>query len=66
MALNVKQKETKELAVAILESQGKDYDAEMTAWHNKVISDNQKVILESLKKAAKDRNNKQSGGQQNG
>ena len=63
MALNTKQKEIKELAVAILESQGKDYDTEMTTWHNQVISENQKVILESLKKAVKDRNTKQSGGQ---
>ncbi|MFD1902548.1 hypothetical protein [Enterococcus termitis] len=65
MGLTTKQRETKELAIAILESLGKDYEAEMTAWHNQIISENQKIILNSLR-ASKEKNNKPQGGNNNG
>jgi hypothetical protein len=49
MVLNAKQRETKELAVAILTATGTSYDDALDKWHNEVIAENQKLILKSLK-----------------
>ena len=53
MALSVEQRKTKEVAMAVLEANGQDYDTALDQFHQKIISENQELILKSLKKQAK-------------
>ncbi|HFU5895136.1 hypothetical protein [Enterococcus sp. AZ152] len=62
MALSVEQRKTKEVAMAILETNGQDYDTALDQFHQKIISENQELILKSLKRQA----NQIQKGQYNG
>lgn len=64
MALSVEQRKTKEVAMAVLEAKGQDYDTALDQFHQKIISENQELILKSLKKQAN--NNQFQKGQYNG
>ena len=64
MALSVEQRKTKEVAMAVLESNGQDYDTALDKFNQKIISENQELILKSLKKQAN--NNQFQKGQYNG
>lgn len=64
MALFVEQRKTKEVAMAVLEANGQDYDTALDQFHQKIISENQELILKSLKKQAN--NNQIQKGQYNG
>lgn len=77
MALTVKQKERRDLAAALLEADGKQYDTALDEFHQEIIENGQKRILEGLKKltstakeekkqenaAADRRNNPNNGGE---
>lgn len=64
MALSVEQRKTKEVAMAVLEANSQDYDTALDQFHQKIISENQELILKSLKKQAN--NNQFQKGQYNG
>ncbi|MBC9720730.1 MAG: hypothetical protein H9W82_04960 [Lactobacillus sp.] len=64
MALSAEQRKTKEVAMAILEANGQDYDTALNQFHQKIISENQELILKSLKRQAN--NNQFQKGQYNG
>lgn len=64
MALSVEQRKTKEVAMAVLEANGQDHDTALDQFHQKIISENQELILKSLKKQAN--NNQFQKGQYNG
>ncbi|EMF0114772.1 hypothetical protein ACH0DO_002626 [Enterococcus hirae] len=49
MALNADQRKTKDIAMAVLEATGKDYDTALDEFHQGIISNNQDLILKSLK-----------------
>ncbi|EME8134968.1 hypothetical protein G9L30_002718 [Enterococcus hirae] len=50
--------------MAVLEANGQDYDTALDQFHQKIISENQELILKSLKKQAN--NNQFQKGQYNG
>ncbi len=49
MALNAKQRETRELAITVLQTLEKDYDEELDKFHQEIIEKNQALIIQSLK-----------------
>ncbi|WP_137665484.1 hypothetical protein [Enterococcus hulanensis] len=49
MALNAQQKETKTLAMTVLEASGKDYDQALDEFHQEIISKNNQTILKALR-----------------
>lgn len=64
MALSAEQRKTKEVAMAILEANSQDYDTALDQFHQKIISENQELILKSLKRQSN--NNQFQKGQYNG
>lgn len=64
MVLNAQQRETKALATAILEANGKDYDQALDEFHQEIISTNRPTIikgLHALKTGNKKDGNKERG-----
>lgn len=51
MALSAEQRKTKEIAKAILEANGQEYDKALDRFHQEIISENQELILNSLKQS---------------
>ncbi|EOS7919059.1 hypothetical protein E0T54_RS12580 [Enterococcus hirae] len=51
MALSAEQRKTKEIAKAILEANGQEYDTALDRFHQEIISENQELILNSLKQS---------------
>lgn len=49
VALTSQQRETKTLASAILEANGKDYDQALDEFHQEIISNNTKTIMKGLR-----------------
>lgn len=49
MALNAQQKDTKNLATALLEADGKDYDQALDEFHQDIISKHKDTIMKGLK-----------------
>lgn len=64
MALNAQQKETKNLATALLEADGKDYDQALDEFHQDIISKNKDTIMKGLKALRK--MNKNDGKEERG
>lgn len=64
MALNAQQKETKNLATALLEADGKDYDQALDEFHQDIISKNKDTIMKGLKALKK--MNKNDGKEERG
>lgn len=49
VALTSQQREIKNLATAILEANGKDYDQALDEFHQEIISENTKTIMKGLR-----------------
>ncbi|EHA7756871.1 hypothetical protein JMJ06_000212 [Enterococcus faecalis] len=60
MGLNAKQRETRELAITVLQTLDKDYDEVLDKFHQEIIEKNQSLIIQSLKNHTK---RKTSGGE---